>query len=302
MNKSTEISNKIENRIFTIRGIQVMLDNHLGELYGVETKIINKATNRNLERFPTSFRFQLTEEEDENLRFQIGTSNSENSFFPQNLNITPKHGGRRYLPYVFTEQGVAMLSAILRSETAMRVSILIMDAFVEMRKVLNQHAGMFQRLDKVENKLLENDNKFEQVFKALENRELNAGSGLFFDGQVFDAWTFVSDLVRSAKSSLILIDNYVDDSVLKLLTKRDSGITATIYTKTTSKQLATDLLKHNSQYAEIEIHEMTVAHDRFLIIDRTELYHIGASLKDLEKKCFAFSKMDEKVVNLLNLL
>jgi len=288
MNNLAEITPKVENRIFTICGIQVMIDRDLGELYQVDTKRINEQVRRNSDRFPIKFRFQLTENE----KIELVANCDRFEALKHSTN----------LPYVFTEQGVAMLSAVLRSETAVRVSILIMDAFVEMRKVLNQHAGMFQRLDKVENRLLENDNKFELVFKALENKEVNADRGLFFDGQVFDAWSFVSDLVRSAKTSLILIDNYVDDSVLKLLTKRDSGISATIYTKTISKQLATDLLKHNSQYDEIVIHELTVAHDRFLIIDHTELYHIGASLKDLGKKCFAFSKMDEEVVNLLNLL
>lgn len=288
MNNLAEITPKVENRIFTIRGIQVMIDRDLGELYQVDTKRINEQVRRNSDRFPIKFRFQLTENE----KIELVANCDRFEALKHSTN----------LPYVFTEQGVAMLSAVLRSETAVRVSILIMDAFVEMRKVLNQHAGMFQRLDKVENRLLENDNKFELVFKTLENKELNADRGLFFDGQVFDAWSFVSDLVRSAKTSLILIDNFVDDSVLKLLTKRDSGISATIYTKTISKQLATDLLKHNSQYDEIVIHELTVAHDRFLIIDHTELYHIGASLKDLGKKCFAFSKMDEEVVNLLNLL
>lgn len=177
-----------------------------------------------------------------------------------------------------------------------------MNAFVEMRKVLNQHAGLLQRMDRVENKLLENDTKFEQVFRALESKEVIVKSGVFFDGQVFDAWTFVSDLVRSARSSLILIDNYVDDTVLKLLDKRTSGVTTSIYTKTISRQLATDLLKHNTQYAPIEIHEMKLAHYRFLIIDRIELYHIGASLKDLGKKWFAFSKFDNGSVDMLKKL
>ncbi|MDD4969215.1 MAG: ORF6N domain-containing protein [Paludibacter sp.] len=247
-----------------------------------------QAAKRNIERFPIQYRFQLTELEKNELvticdRFEV-----------------LKHSSS--LPYVFTEQGVAMLSAVLRSETAVRVSILIMDAFVEMRKVLNQHAGLFQRMDKVENKLLENDTKFEQVFKALESKEVNVESGVFFEGQVFDAWTFVSDLVRSAKSSLILIDNYIDDTVLKLLDKRVFGVTASIYTKTISRQLATDMLKHNTQYAPIEMHEMKLAHDRFLIIDRTELYHIGASLKDLGNKWFAFSRFEKGTIDMLNKL
>lgn len=288
MDKLTEGMTNIENRIFNIRDVQVMVDRDLGELYQVDTKRINEQVRRNPDRFPIRFRFQLTENEKDELvaicdRFEV-----------------LKHSSS--LPYVFTEQGVAMLSAVLRSETAVKISIQIMNAFVEMRKVLNQHAGLLQRMDRVENKLLENDTKFEQVFRALESKEVIVKSGVFFDGQVFDAWTFVSDLVRSARSSLILIDNYVDDTVLKLLDKRTSGVTASIYTKTISRQLATDLLKHNTQYAPIEIHEMKLAHDRFLIIDRTELYHIGASLKDLGKKWFAFSKFDNGSVDMLKKL
>ncbi|TDE31573.1 ORF6N domain-containing protein [Flavobacterium ranwuense] len=293
------INDEVENRIFTIQGIQVMIDRDLAELYQVDTKVLNQAVKRNIERFPDKFRFQLTETENmelvtncdrfKNLRSQIVTSSG-------------KHGGSRYLPYAFTEQGIAMLSAVLRSETAIKISILIMDAFVEMRKVLSQNAGLIQRLDKFESRLIENDDKFDKVFKALESKSTIAEKGLFFDGQVFDAWTFVSDLVRSAKTSIQLIDNYVDDTVLKLLAKREPGTTATIYTKTIGKQLATDLLKHNTQYPDIKIHELAVAHDRFIIIDQTELYHIGASLKDLGKKCFAFSKMNEEVVRILNLL
>jgi hypothetical protein len=281
------INAEVENRIFTFQGIQVMIDRDLAELYQVDTKVLNQAVKRNIERFPDKFRFQLTEIEKEELvtncdRFEV-----------------LKHSSS--LPYAFTEQGIAMLSAVLRSETAIKVSILIMEAFVEMRKILNQNAMLLQRLNKVENKLLQNDTKFEQVFKALESKETIAEKGLFFDGQVFDAWTFVSDLVRSAKTSILLIYNYVDDTVLKLLAKRELGIMATIYTKTIGKQLATDLQKHNAQYPTITLHEKAVAHDRFIIIDQTELYHIGASLKDLGKKCFAFSKMNEEVVNILNL-
>jgi hypothetical protein len=290
---------EVENRIFTIRGVQVMIDRDLSELFQVETKVLNQAVKRNIERFPDKFRFQLTEMEKEEL---VANCDRFENLRSQIVTSSGKHGGSRYLPFAFTEQGIAMLSAVLRSEIAIKVSIVIMEAFVEMRKTLNQNSMLFQRLDKVENRLLQNDTKFEQVFKALESKDSIAEKGLFFDGQVFDAWTFVSDLVRSSKTSILLIDNYIDDTVLKLLAKRESGTTATIYTKNISKQLATDLLKHNTQYPAIEIHELAVAHDRFMIIDQTELYHIGASLKDLGKKCFAFSKMNEEVVNIMNLL
>ena len=293
---------EIENRIFTIRGVQVMLDSHLAEMYQVETKILNRAVKRNEDRFPESFRFQLTNIEYENLRFQFGTSSEDSLRFQIGTLNKGRGQHRKYIPYVFTEQGVAMLSAVLHSETAVKVSIRIMEAFVEMRKLVLGNAALFQRLDRIEFKQLESDHKFEQVFKALESREQLPEKGIFYDGQVFDAWIFISDLIRGAKRSLILIDNYVDDTVLNLFTKRDKGVTATILTKNISKLLATDLRKYNTQYEPITLKEFTAAHDRFLIIDETELYHLGASLKDLGKKWFAFSKMDAQTPEMLNLL
>ncbi len=287
---NTFLSKKeIEKLIYTIRDKQVMLDSDLASLYQVETKNLNKAVKRNIERFPQSFCFQLTEEEAENLRFQIGTSS---------LN----YGGRRYLPYVFTEQGVAMASAILRSDIAVKVSVEIMEAFVEMRRMLISNASLFHRLDKIELKQLDADQKFEKIFKALESDKLHSEKGVFYNGQVFDAYTFVSDIIRSAQKSIILIDNYVDDNVLTLLGKRKQSVSATIYTKTISNQLRLDLQRYNSQYPPIEVEIFSDAHDRFLIIDYTELYHIGASLKDLGKKWFAFSRMDIEVGRMLQIL
>ncbi len=290
MNQNTIIGQKeIEPLIYTVRGKQVMLDSDLATLYQVETKNLNKAVKRNTERFPDTFCFQLTEEEAENLRFQIGTSS---------LN----YGGRRYLPYVFCEQGVAMLSAILRSDIAVKVSIEIMNAFVEMRKLLIGNAALFSRMDKVELKQIEADGKFEEIFRALEGGKLHSEKGIFYDGQIFDAYTFVSDIIRSAQRSIILIDNYVDDTVLTLLGKRGQSVSATIYTKNISNQLQLDVQRYNSQYPAINIHTFAHAHDRFLIIDSTELYHVGASLKDLGKKWFAFSKMNAEVGKMLNFL
>ncbi|PVD52216.1 DNA-binding protein [Terrimonas sp.] len=290
MNNSLIISPKdIKPLIYTIRGVQVIQDSDLASLYQVETKILNKAVKRNFERFPETFCFQLTDDETESLRFQFGTSNTG-------------RGGRRYLPYVFTEQGIAMLSAVLRSDVAVKVSIEIMNAFVEMRKTFMSHAALFHRLDKVELKQLEADLKFEEIFKALEGGQLKIEKGVFYDGQIFDAYTFVSDIIRSAKRAIILIDNYVDDTVLTLLGKRDANISATIYTKTITNQLRLDLQRYNSQYPVIDVQIFTHAHDRFLIIDGTELYHIGASLKDLGKKWFAFSKMDTEVGKMLSFL
>ena len=277
----------IKNKIYTIREQQVMFDGDLAQLYNVETKILNQAVKRNIERFPVEFMFQLTEEELNNLRSQIVTSSL-------------KHGGRRYLPYVFTEQGVAMLSAVLRSKIAIKVSIQIINAFVEMRKIIANTNLFDQRLNKIERKQIETDKKFEIVFNAIENKSLKPKQGIFFDGQVFDAYVFVSDLIKSATKSIILIDNYIDETVLQLFTKRKKNIAVTIYTKNISKILKQDLKKYNTQYASIKIKKFIQAHDRFLIIDENILYHFGASLKDLGNKWFAFSILNKQTLNILN--
>lgn len=279
---------EVENRIFNIRGVQVMIDRDLAEMYSVETKVLNQAVKRNIERFPSIFRFQLSGDE----RIELVTICDRF----ENL----KHATVN--PYAFTEQGVAMLSAVLRSETAVKVSIQIMTAFVEMRKVLQSNAALFQRLDKVELRQMEADQKFEQIFKALESKNPQPDTGIFFDGQVFDAWVFVTGLVKSAQASLRLIDNYVDETVLTLFTKRNAGVEATIYTQKLTPQLQLDLNKHNAQYPAIQIKLLADSHDRFLLIDDKELYHIGASLKDLGKKWFAFSRMDSLTNEILNKL
>lgn len=288
-NKPAITRAEIENRIYTLRGKQIMLDSDLAKLYEVETKVFNQAVKRNVERFPENFRFRLTRDEYDqiNLRSQI---------------VTSSYGGRRYLPYAFTEQGIAMLSAVLRSEVAVKVSIEIMNAFVEMRRMILNNASLFHRLNKIEIKQLEADKKFEEIFKVLGNEKLQSEKGVFYNGQVFDAYSFVSDIIRGAKTSIILLDNYVDDSVLTLLGKRKKKVTAKIYTKYISKQLRLDLKRYNSQYPPIKIELFSDAHDRFLIIDQTELYHIGASFKDLGKKWFAFSKMDVEVGRMLQFL
>ncbi len=290
MSKTTTLlpQKEIENRIFTLRTLQVMIDRDLAEMYGVETKVLNQAVKRNIERFPASFRFQITEDELNNLsRSQIVTLNSDN----KNEKIN-RGQNIKYLPYAFTEQGVAMLSAVLKSETAVKVSIQIIDAFVEMRKMILGNSGLFQRLDKVETKQIEADQKFEQIFKALENKDQQPEKGIFFEGQIYDAYTFIADIIKKAEKSIVIIDNYIDETVLTLLTKRKKTVAATIYTKQISKQLQLDLKKHNEQYPAIDIKILDNSHDRFLIIDEQKLYHIGASLKDLGKKWFAFSKMD----------
>lgn len=274
---------RLRRLIFTVRGQEVMLDSDLAMLYGVETKVFNQAVKRNLSRFPENFRFPLTPDEFNALRSQAVTSNAQ--------------GGRRYLPYVFTEQGVAMLSAVLRSDTAIQTSIHIINAFVAMRRVLAAHGGLLQRMDSLEQRQLaqqiSTDERFDQVFDALEQKSLSPTQGIFFDGQIFDAYVFINDLLRQAKKSIVLIDNYVDDSTLMQLTKRDKGVSATILTKTISAALTQDLKKHNAQYPPIQMHAFSDSHDRFLILDSERVYHLGASLKDLGKKWFALAKMDK---------
>ncbi|NHZ85911.1 MAG: ORF6N domain-containing protein [Planctomycetia bacterium] len=279
----------IQNLIYTIRGVQVMLDSDLAILYGVETKNINRAVKRNIDRFPDEFVFQLSKEEWDNLRFQFGTSSD--------------HGGRRTFPYVFTEQGFAMLSAVLKSETAVKASVHIMKAFVAMRKFIGTHTQLFERMDRVELKQLEHDGKFDKVFDAIEQREITPKQGIIYNGQIFDALVFVTKIIRSAKKSIIIIDNYIDDSVLTLLTERRKNVTVTIQTKSISKKLQLDIKKFREQYGQLEIKERVDIHDRFLIIDEgREIYHFGASLKDLGKKLSAFSKLNMEGLTLLEKL
>ncbi len=269
----------IESLIISIHGVPVILDRDLAALYQEEVRQMNRQVKRNIKRFPADFMFQLTKEEYDGLKCQNGTSNI-------------RGGDRRALPYVFTEQGVSMLSGLLRSDKAIEINILIMRAFVAMRRFLVANAQVFQRLERIEYKQLETDHKFEQVFAKLEEKALAPKQGIFFDGQVYDAYDFVCGLIRIAKVRIILIDNYVDETVLTMLDKREDGISATIYTKQISEQFNLDLVKHNAQYAPIEVHPFNKAHDRFLIIDE-QIYHIGASLKDLGKKWFAFSLMND---------
>ena len=272
---------QIENKIYTIRGVQIMLDSDLAWLYQTETKYINRAIIRNQNRFPIEFAFQLTEDEWDALRCQIGTLKHKAG--------TGQH--RKYLPIVFTEQGVSMMSALLNSDSAIEVSIQIMKAFVAMRKTLGQLHSVIQRLESVEVNQLRSDNKLEQVLKALE-KEIKPQQGIFFEGQLFDAHVFVSQLIKQANESLILIDNYIDETTLLLLSKRNPTVHCKIYTRSNAA-LKKDLEKHNIQYPIIHMDENRSSHDRFLIIDNIQLFHIGASIKDLGNKCFAFSRMDQ---------
>jgi hypothetical protein len=268
---------RIESLIMVFREQQIMLDRDLAMLYGVETKALNQAVKRNLKRFPERFRFQLSEQEKNEL-----VTNCDRFKSLKHSNVAP---------YAFTEQGISMLSTVLHSQTAIEMSIKIMDAFVAMRHFLIQNAQVFQRLANIEYHQVETDKKIDEVFKLLD-ASIPPKQGIFYDGQVFDAYQFVSDLVRKAKKSIVLIDNYVDDTVLTLLDKRDGGVTATIYTQRISQQLQLDITRHNSQYDIINVEHFNRAHDRFMLID-DGVYHIGASIKDLGKKWFAFTLMQD---------
>ena len=307
---------QIEPLIRTIRGQQVLLDSDLAILYGVETKRLNQQVKRNIERFPEDFMFQLTQEEmiclrsqiatlneGTNLRSQIATSSQEVSLKSQI--VTSSHGGVRYLPYAFTENGIAMLSSVLRSPIAIQVNIRIMRAFTAMRQFIASNAQIFQRLDVMEQNQLaivahqtETDHKLEEIFRRLDSGNVQPHQGIFYDGQIFDAYTFINDRIREATTHIILIDNYIDDSVLTILSKRADKVVATIYTKKPSAQLQLDIQKHNAQYPPIDIVTFDRSHDRFLCIDET-VYHLGASIKDLGKKWFAFNRMEMPTTELL---
>ena len=282
----------IKARIFQLREQQVMLDKDIAALYEVKPIRLREQVQRNIERFPDDFMFQLTDAEVDGM-------------VSQNAIPSRKYLGGS-LPYVFTEQGVASLAGVLRSPKAAEVHIKIMRAFVEMRRFLLNNAQVFVRLDSMERRQLTfesaTEKKFEMVLQALENTSEMPQQGVFFDGQIFDAYVFVSKLVRKAKTSIVLVDTYVDDSVLTLLTKRRRNVSALIYCKRISKQLRLDLEKHNAQYPPVEIHPFDNAHDRFLILDDTVVYHIGASLKDLGKKWFAFSKIEKDAVKIVEQL
>ena len=292
-------SKAIQQKIHTIRDIQVMFDSDLANFYGIETRTLNQAVKRNIDRFPPDFMFQLSKAE-------FDTVKGDEVLISQSVISKETRGGRQKLPYVFTEQGVAMLSGVLKSETAVKMSIQIISAFVAMRKFIINNAQLFQRIDTVERRQLkhemETDEKFENVFNALQKDKLDPKQGIFFDGQIFDAHKFVSDLIRKAEKSIVLIDNYVDDTVLELFSKRKKDVTVTIFTANLSKALITDLKKFNAQYPKIEVKEFKQSHDRFMIIDDDDVYHFGASLKDLGKKWFAFSKFEKKAIEILQKL
>ena len=255
-----------------------MLDSDLAELYGVEVRSLNQAVKRNTERFPEDFMFQLTNIEHFSLRSQFVTLK------------TAKGTHRKYLPYVFTEQGVAMLSSVLRSKKAVEVNVLIMRAFVEMRRFLVNNATVFEQFHRIDKKFLEHDENFNKLFDALEQKKLTPSQGIFFNGQVFDAFVFISKLIKTARSRIVLIDNYVDEDTLQLFSDKKNKVSVKIHTKNINQKLLLAKEKFNLQHGGLVITAFEDSHDRFIIID-DEVYHIGASLKDLGKRWFAFSRL-----------
>ena len=308
-----ELTNEdIKNLIYTIRGKQVMLDTDVAMLYHYETKKINQAVKRNIDRFPEKFCFQLTEDEFLRLRSQIVTlnvnrinENSEiNSLRSQTSTLNENIGRgkhRKYLPYVFTEQGIAMLSGLLKNDIAVQVSINIMDAFVEMRKFLMLNGQVFERLTSMEYKLLDHDKKFDEVFNQLQLEE-NIKQRIFFDGQIYDAYSIIVDIIKKANNKILIIDNYIDDSVLKMLAKKKNNVEVVILTSDKSNIDNLDIKKFNKEYPILKVAKTNKFHDRFIVIDNMEMYHLGASIKDLGKKCFGINKIEdmeiiEKIIN-----
>ena len=296
----------IKKMIYTIRGKQVMLDSEVAMLYHYPTKRINETVKRNKERFPENFCFLLTEEEVENLRSQFVTSSLE-SLRSQIATLKIKGRGqhRKYLPYAFTEQGIAMLSGLLRNSIAIQVSINIMNAFVEMRKFLSTNGHVFERLTNVEYQLLEHDKElskhekqFERVFDELQrNKKEEFNQKIFFEGQIYDAYSLIVDIIKTAENKILIIDNYIDDSILKMISKKNKNVDVIIVTSQNNNLIKLDIHKFNKQYPTLKVIRTNKFHDRFIVIDNQKLYHIGASLKDLGKKCFAISQIkDEEYV------
>lgn len=293
-----EIEN-IKNLIYTIRGKQVMLDSDVAMLYHYETKKINQTVKRNIQRFPESFCFQLDEKELESLRSQIATLKIEKQFDSlRSQSVTLNKNGRgqhrKYLPYVFTEQGIAMLSGLLKNDIAIQVSINIMNAFVEMRKIIINNAFVFQEINSMKTKLLEHDKKFDAVFDELQkDKGTEFKQKIFFNGQIYDSYSLIIDIIKSAKTKILIIDNYIDDSILKMLSKKNKNVEVVILTSQNCNLNKLDISRFNKQYPSLKISYTNKFHDRFIIIDNKELYHSGASLKDLGKKCFAISKIED---------
>lgn len=291
MTPKNDITNRgpqsIERVIYTFRGVQVMLDRDLAKMYNVETKVLNQAVKRNSGRFPERFMFQLSKEEFDNWKSQIVTSNMMSQSEIESFKMAVRRA-----PYAFTEQGVAQLSAVLKSDTAIEVSIRIMDAFVAMRRFISTNAEMFQRIERLESHQTSTDEKVEHIMKRMDElAPAITPEQIFATGCVWDAWDYVSQLVRSAKQRIVLIDNFVDERVLTLLTKRAAGVSATIHSRYT-QQFKLDLEKHNEQYEPIEFIQIPhKSHDRFLFID-DDVYLLGTSIKDMGTSLCAITRLE----------
>ncbi len=272
----------IQNKILVIRNQQVMIDRDIAELYGVETKRLNEQVKRNIERFPADFMFALNKAEKDELVANCDRFN------------TLKHS--TVMPNAFTEQGVAMLSSVLKSQTAVDVNIKIMRAFVSMRKFLLNNAQIFQRLDSLEMHRIESDKRIDELFDRMDRYAIDDTQGIFFQGQIFDAYAKFESFIAQAHQSIVLIDNYIDLSVLERFAKKNAGVQVTIYTNPQTTVTEQDVQRFNAQYPLLEVKHTTAMHDRFLIIDNQTLYHIGASLKDLGKRCFAFDVFDSTFI------
>lgn len=272
----------IQNKILVIRNQQVMIDRDIAELYGVETKRLNEQVKRNIERFPADFMFALNKAEKDELVANCDWFN------------TLKHS--TVMPNAFTEQGVAMLSSVLKSQTAVDVNIKIMRAFVSMRKFILNNAQIFQRLDSLEMHRIESDKRIDELFDRMDRYAIDDTQGIFFQGQIFDAYAKFESFIAQARQSIVLIDNYIDLSVLERFTKKNAGVQVTIYTNPQTTVTEQDVQRFNAQYPLLEVKHTTAMHDRFLIIDNQTLYHIGASLKDLGKRCFAFDVFDSSFI------
>lgn len=274
--------NDIKMLIYNVRDRQIILDKDVAYLYGYETKKINQAVKRNINRFPERFCFQLTSDEYDFLRSQNGTL--------KNIDVgTGKH--RKYLPYCFTEQGIAMLSGMLKNEIAVEVSVNIMDAFVEMKKFITANSDVFRRLITVEYKLLEYDSKFDQIIRKLESKE-QAKEKLFYNGQIYDAYNLIINILNKAVKEILIIDNYINNKTLEIISSKQVGVDVVLIGENNILK-DIDIQKFNAQYGELKIIKSNKFHDRFIIIDRKELYHIGASIKDLGTKCFGITKIED---------
>ena len=285
------LNKDIKNLIYTIRGMQVMLDSDVANLFKYTTKNINKSVKNNAERFPEYYCFQLTTKE-------------YNSLMTRRYNITKigRSNNRKYLPYVFTEYGITMLAALLKSEVAVNISIKIVNTFMQMRKNFSENNQVFERLTSLEYKLFEHEKKINNILGELKFEE-NIKQKIFFKGQIYDAYSIIIDIIKSANKKILIIDNYIDDNVLKMLSKKKKDVEVTILTSIKSNIEKLDIKKFNKEYPILKLEKTNKFHDRFIIVDNKEMYHLGASIKDLGKKCFGINKIEdikivEKIINL----